>query len=110
MNTSDERLKEDITPVEDVLPRLEDIRSVRFRFRDRGDGPSDYQLGLLAQEVQAEFPELVQEREDGYLGVSYGHMTAVLLQAIKEQQQQIEALRRQVEDLSGSGADLSADR
>ncbi len=68
VNTSDERLKEDITPVENVLPRLEDIRSVRFRFRDRGDGPSDYQLGLLAQEVQAEFPELVEERDDTTFG------------------------------------------
>jgi hypothetical protein len=99
VNTSDERLKENITPVEDVLPRLDDIRSVRFRFKDLGDGPSDYQLGLLAQEVQAEFPELVEERADGYRGVSYGHMTAVLLQAIKEQQALIESQQTQIDDL-----------
>jgi hypothetical protein len=99
VNTSDERLKEDITEVEDVLPRLDDIRSVRFRFKDQGDGTSDYHLGLLAQEVQAEFPELVEERADGYLGVSYGHMTAVLLQAIKEQQALIESQQTQIDDL-----------
>ena len=70
----------------------------------------DGRMQVVPEDVQAVFPELVEERADGYLGVSYGHMTAVLLQAIKEQQQQIEALRRQVEDLSGSGADLSANR
>jgi hypothetical protein len=97
INTSDRRLKKDITPVDNVLPRLEDIHSVRFRFRDRGHGESGYQLGLLAQEVQAEFPELVEERADGYLGVSYGHMSAVLLQAIKEQQALIESQQRQLD-------------
>jgi hypothetical protein len=97
VNTSDERLKQDITEVEDVLPRLDDIRSVRFRFKDQGDGTSDYHLGLLAQEVRAVFPELVEERADGYLGVSYGHMSAVLLQAIKEQQALIESQQRQLD-------------
>jgi hypothetical protein len=107
INTSDERLKEDITPLEDVLPRLEAVRSVRFRFRDQGNGPSDYQLGVLAQEVKAAFPELVEERPDGYLGVSYGHMTAVLLQAIKEQQRLLEAQQAQIDkllELAGDGA------
>jgi hypothetical protein len=106
VNTSDARLKEHVTSVDGVLPRLERIRSVRYRFSDQGEGPSDYRLGLLAQEVEAEFPELVQEGSDGYLAVSYGHLAAVLLQAIKEQQQQIEALEQQVDVLSGTGAEL----
>ena len=99
INTSDERLKEDIKPLDNVLPRLEEIDGVRFRFRDTGDGASDPQLGLLAQQVQAVFPELVEERSDGYLGVSYGHLSAVLLEAIKEQQALIEAQQSQIDDL-----------
>jgi hypothetical protein len=96
VNTSDQRLKKDITAVDGVLPKLEQIRSVRFRFKD-DDESSGYHLGLLAQEVEAVFPELVRERGDGYLGVSYGHMTAVLLQAIKEQQRLIEAQQARID-------------
>jgi hypothetical protein len=92
VNTSDARLKEDIQPMGDVLARLDAIEPVRYRFKDDVTADEDYQLGVLAQEVASVFPELVEERPDGYLGVSYSHMTAVLLQAIKEQQRQIEAL------------------
>jgi hypothetical protein len=99
VNTSDARLKEDIAPLEEVLSKLEGINGVTFRFRDAGTGPTDPQVGLLAQEVQAVFPELVEERTDGYLGVSYGHMTAVLLEAIKEQQRLIEAQQEQINRL-----------
>ena len=92
VNTSDARLKEDIQPMGAVLTRLDAIEPVRYRFKDNATADADYQLGVLAQEVASVFPELVEERPDGYLGVSYSHMTAVLLQAIKEQQRQIEAL------------------
>ena len=105
VNTSDARLKRDVTPLEDVLPKLDQINGVRYRLRDDEPG-SDYRLGVLAQEVRSVFPELVEERADGYLGVSYGHLSAVLLEAVKEQQRRIEALERKLERLSGQSADL----
>ena len=43
------------------------------------------QVGLVAQDVEAVLPELVSEDDDGYKHVSYQHLTAVLIEAIKEQ-------------------------
>ncbi len=54
-------------------------------------------IGLLAQEVEAVFPELVSRGSDGYLSVSYGKLSAVLVQALNEQQAEIEDQRAQIE-------------
>ncbi len=51
-------------------------------------------FGLSAQGVRELFPELVYERQDGYLGVDYIGLIPLLIKALKEQQQQIDALSR----------------
>lgn len=56
-------------------------------------------IGLSAQEVKEQFPELVSEDEQGYLSVDYIGLIPVLIEAVKEQQQQIEALTAEVERL-----------
>ena len=56
-------------------------------------------IGVIAQEIEKEFPELVSEWEqDGvkYKAVDYSRLTAVLLQAIKEQQKEIEELKKKI--------------
>jgi hypothetical protein len=93
---SDARFKTDIEPLTDVLARIQGIRGVTFRFKNEQSAPAGRQLGLLAQEVQQAFPELVHEDSQGYLSLAYGNFTAVLLEAIKEQQSEIEALRQRI--------------
>lgn len=108
-DTSDARLKQDVEPVSGVLERLDRIRTVRYRFKDRGDGVSEPHIGVLAQEAQAQFPELVGQRPDGFLSVSYGGLSAINLQAVKElrgqvtaQQRVIAAQEREIERLDGT--------
>ena len=55
--------------------------------------------GLIAQEVQQVLPEVVKEREDGYLGLDYSKMVGLLVEGIKEQQLQIEKLQLEVANL-----------
>lgn len=53
------------------------------------------QIGLIAQEVEEVFPELVHTDESGYKSVEYSKITAILIEAVKEQQAQIESLRKE---------------
>jgi hypothetical protein len=71
--------------------------------------------GLLAQEVQKIYPDLVYEAPDGYLGINYTGLVPILLQVIQEQQATLEAIQQQLADKkrmqnSASGADLSSNQ
>ncbi len=80
---------------------MRQLRGVRFEWR-QDDFPekkfeSGAQIGLIAQEVENVLPEVVSTDEDGFKSVAYQNITAVLIEALKEQQAQIEALRTEVE-------------
>ncbi|MBT8419239.1 MAG: tail fiber domain-containing protein [Gammaproteobacteria bacterium] len=60
---------------------------------------TDRQVGVIAQELEKEFPELVSTDSEGYKSVAYGKLTAVLIEAIKAQQSRIEAQQAQIEAL-----------
>ena len=83
--SSDARLKEEIEPLEGVLDRVLRLQPVTYRFKEGVNRSREKQIGLLAQEVAEEFPELVKPEADGYLSLSYTQLTAVLLQALREQ-------------------------
>ncbi|MHC4472302.1 MAG: tail fiber domain-containing protein, partial [Planctomycetota bacterium] len=104
---SDARRKKDVETLTGVLPKLDGIRGVAYRFKDKASGPDGRHVGLLAQEVRNAFPELVHEDEDGNLSVAYGKLSAVLLQAIKEQQNTIGSQESEIERLK---ADLEKTR
>jgi hypothetical protein len=94
---SDRRLKEQIQPLgTGVLGNLGEIEPVRFQFKDERTHPSGTQVGLIAQEVQTQFPALVNEGASGYLSVSYSKFTAVLLKGLQEQQAEIDRLEAKV--------------
>jgi Chaperone of endosialidase len=92
--TSDGRLKQDIAPLTNALDSVLTLRGVRYRRNAVAttlattDGGAP-QLGFIGQEVEAVCPELVATNADGYKSVNYSRMTAVLVEAVKEQQQQI---------------------
>jgi hypothetical protein len=83
---SDERLKSNIKTIDNALDKVQNLRGVTF---DK-DGKAG--LGVIAQEVQKVLPEVVQEGEE-YLSVAYGNIVGVLIEAIKEQQKQIDELK-----------------
>jgi hypothetical protein len=105
---SDARLKTDVQPLTRVLARLTGIRGVTFEWKDKQMHPAGRQIGLLAQEVQQAFPELVHSDSAGNLSVAYGNFTAVLLEAIKEQQQENQQLRALLADLESTVQRLQA--
>ena len=56
-------------------------------------------LGIIAQDVQKVIPEIVKERKDGYLAVQYDQLVPVLIEAVKDQQKQIDELKKKLEEL-----------
>ncbi len=103
---SDIRLKKDIVTYDGALDKIARLRGVRFDWRTEdfpgrnlSQGPD---IGFIAQEVEKVVPQIVTEGPDGYKAVDYSKMTVVLLQAIKEQQKQIEALKQEIEALKAA--------
>jgi hypothetical protein len=74
-----------------------DLRGVYFN--RIGKTYDDREIGVIAQEVEKVLPELVKENPDGTKAVAYQNMVAVLIEAIKEQQEQINELRSRLDDL-----------
>jgi hypothetical protein len=87
--SSDERLKKNIQTVPAALDKVMQLRGVSFDWRD---GPGGSRLGVVAQEAETVVPEMVHTNEDGYKSVGYSQISALLIEAMKEQQAHIEAL------------------
>ncbi|MBN2862038.1 MAG: tail fiber domain-containing protein, partial [Bacteroidales bacterium] len=95
---SDIRLKENIETLETCLEKVLQLRGVSFNWKnDPGMGT---RIGFIAQEFEKVIPELVFTNEvDGYKGINYAEVNAILVEAIKEQQKQIEELKAIVNSL-----------
>ena len=88
--TSSREMKTNIEPIENILPSVLQMRGVKFDWKE---GTKD-NYGFIAEEVDKLFPYLVTHDEEGKAqGIQYSKMTAVLLEAIKEQQIQIDELK-----------------
>jgi Chaperone of endosialidase/Head domain of trimeric autotransporter adhesin len=85
---SDARLKRDIVPLSNSLEAIQQLSGYSYHWKDASN--TDEQIGLLAQEIQKVYPQLVKENAQGTLSVNYSGMVPVLLEAIKEQQKQSE--------------------
>jgi trimeric autotransporter adhesin len=97
-SSSDIRLKENISEIEDSLNKVKNLRGVYFTWKN--DDSRDKHIGLIAQEVESVFPEAVQfNGVEDYKTVRYSELTSLLINAIKEQQEIIEDLKKRVEDL-----------
>ncbi len=129
---SDVRDKENIDTISGSLGIINDIRGVRFDWNDAykdkhkmknqhslRQAPSSgssfvidprlggRQIGVIAQEVEPILPELVFEDDDGRKNVSYANLTAVLVEAVKEQQEQIEELKQEVKEIKNANKNRS---
>ncbi|MGA1823700.1 MAG: tail fiber domain-containing protein [bacterium] len=107
---SDKRWKQEIKPLEGSLYKVNQLQGVSYtwkadEFPDHGFASGE-QIGLIAQEVEEIIPALVHTNDDGYKSVSYERLTAVLVEAIKEQQSEIEDLRSHSADLDAHNQEL----
>lgn len=95
--SSDKRLKDNILKIDSPLEKLSKINGVTFDWNNNQQvypvGKKD--LGVIAQEVEDVLPELVETRDTGYKAVKYEKLTPLLIEAIKEQQLQIEEQKAQ---------------
>jgi hypothetical protein len=105
---SDIRYKKNIHPISHALDNLLLIHGIYYNWNKEKFSEKaftdDRQIGFSAQEIEKLFPEMVQTDADGYKSVDYSRMTPVLVEAIKEQQQQIEALMKRIQQLEKPSA------
>jgi archaellin len=86
---SDETLKTDIRPIENALERVDKLKGVYYYWKDDTKNEKTQQIGVIAQNVQQEFPELVNTDKNGVLCVDYPKLTAILIECVKELKQQL---------------------
>ena len=94
---SSRRWKTNIESIEGALDRIQRLRGVTYDWK--ADGRHD--IGLIAEEVGAVIPEIVSYEENGVdvRSVDYSRLTAVLIEAVKEQQLAIVALTERLTEL-----------
>jgi hypothetical protein len=91
---SDIKVKTNIKTIPNALEKTLQLRGVEF---DRID-TKEHQIGVIAQEVEEVIPEVVQDT-DGTKSVAYGNLVGVLIEAIKEQNEIITNLKKDVDEL-----------
>ena len=85
---SDERLKHNISNIDNALDLVKQLRGVRFEDKD-----GEKYVGVIAQEVKPIVPEVVIEHDDsGYYSVAYQNLVGVLINAVKELSDKVERL------------------
>ena len=108
---SDERLKDNVTTIENPLDKIKALRGVEYDWNS-GNRKGKHDLGLIAQEVEKVLPNIVHEHEQPFLNddeedetlyktVDYEKMVAVLIEGIKEQQNQIDSLKSELTEIKG---------
>jgi hypothetical protein len=88
---SDARVKDNVKTIDAPLEIVKSLRGVTYTRKD--DDTKTPKVGVIAQEVLPILPEVVQQDTNGNYSVAYGNMVGVLIEAIKEQQKQIDELK-----------------
>ena len=100
--SSDARFKTNITPIENPLQKVLQLRGVNFDWKTTEFPARSFSenrsLGFIAQEVEKVLPEVVQTENnaEGYKSVQYDKVVALLVEAIKDQQKQIDGLKAEL--------------
>jgi len=93
--SSDERLKDNIELISNPIEKVQSLKGVTWSWNENADElqKSLPNVGVIAQDVEKVLPQLVHDRENGFKGVDYAKLTGLLIEAIKEQQKQIDELK-----------------
>jgi Chaperone of endosialidase len=111
--SSDIRWKKNLQPIIDIMPGILQLEGYRFSWR-RDEFPGmnfdeSTQIGLIAQEVEKVFPELVKTDNNGYKAISYEKLSVLLLEGMKEQEKKIESSKQENDKLRSDLESLKAD-
>ena len=98
---SDERLKDNVQTIDNALEKVEALRGVSYTWKD-GNRKGESEIGVIAQEVESVFPEIVKEKElplmDGgtYKTVDYEKLVGVLIESVKELSAEVKELKSKI--------------
>ena len=104
---SDERLKENIEPIEGAIESLSQFRTVKYHLKDVDTSESKKRLGLIAQDLVGVLDEVIdplkrQDDDTEYMAVRYTEIIPVLVKAIQEQQATIQELEARITQLENN--------
>ena len=88
---SDESLKENLKPLDNVLDKIKDYRCVEYNFKN--DKSKGKKIGFIAQDWEEDYPQIVDKDNKGLLDMKYTETIPVLLKAIQELKAEIEILK-----------------
>lgn len=94
-STSDIRLKRDVSVIENAMDLVSKLRGVSYIWDEQSESVHGYKgkdYGVVAQDVEKIFPEMIQHRDNGYMAVRYERLIGVLVAAINEQTTRIKKL------------------
>ena len=97
--SSDARLKDDVRALSSGLDTLMDLRPVSFTWKEGTPRAGERDMGFIAQEVANILPHTVETSADGTLSVDYVRIVPILVAALQEQQDQIDAMRAEIDAL-----------
>ncbi|MBK6667627.1 MAG: tail fiber domain-containing protein [Saprospiraceae bacterium] len=99
---SDRRLKKDITPIKDAMDKLNHLKAYHYYWNAEDNDPA-MQTGLMAQDVEANMPELVKTNQEGYKSVNYIGLIPYVIDAVnqinKDNIDQIKELKNEIDML-----------
>ena len=95
--SSDERLKDNVKPIENAIDKLKLIGGYEFDWNSSSKNEG-HDVGVIAQEVEKVLPEVVTTRSNGYKAVKYEKLTSLLIQANKELIEKVEELEKKIND------------
>ena len=101
-SSSDRNFKENIIPIENPIEKIRKISGNTYDWKaDLKDvhGYEGNDVGVIAQEIEEVLPQIVTTRDNGYKAVKYDKLVALLIEGIKEQQNQIDSLTIEIEKL-----------
>jgi hypothetical protein len=105
---SSRRWKTNIHPVENALSKVERLRGVSYDLKDSGK----HEIGVIAEEVGQVVPEVVSYEQNGKdaTGVDYSRLTALLIEAVKQQQREIRDLKSELREIRDLKSELRTTR
>ena len=100
VETSAKKHKECIIPLQDQLDNIKKLEPVEFQWKEN----KSKDIGFIAEEVEKIIPDVVSYEDNGDLhGIKYSKLTAVLVKAIQQQQEQIDQLKEEIFILKQQG-------
>ena len=96
--SSDKRLKDNVTPISNPIKKILQIGGYTFDWNEKQDTYKGHDVGVIAQEIEKVLPEVVETRENGYKAVKYQKIVPLLIEAIKDQQKQIDELKNLIKN------------